>query len=110
MPTIPQRIVIGAIVLLAIVYASDDLYVRHRIAAHKQNDPLEVLVYPRILEIPEKGRHVEYALDVRSPTGSQSCVHSLFPHFGYDPCWYVRREIKKPIPMAAVPVIWRGPR
>jgi hypothetical protein len=24
--------------------------------------------------------------------GNQKCVYSLFPHFGYNPCWYVNRH------------------
>jgi|SRR5579871_1859222 len=27
----------------------------------------------------------------------QTCIRSLFPHFGYDPCWYVRRNAQKMI-------------
>jgi len=27
---------------------------------------------------------------------NQVCVHSLFPHFGYSPCWYLsRRNVKR---------------
>jgi hypothetical protein len=27
----------------------------------------------------------------------QVCVQSLFPHFGYAPCWYVKRHTDKRI-------------
>ena len=23
---------------------------------------------------------------------SQTCVNSIFPHFGYNPCWYLKRH------------------
>jgi hypothetical protein len=25
-------------------------------------------------------------------TQNQDCVHSLFPHMGYSPCWYLNRN------------------
>jgi hypothetical protein len=27
------------------------------------------------------------------------CVHSLFPHAGDLPCWYLKRKFAQPIPM-----------
>jgi len=26
------------------------------------------------------------------PPQKQTCVNSLFPHLGYSPCWYLRRN------------------
>ena len=88
-----------AVLLLACVYAYDGLSVRHRMGAQKQGDPFDTVTYPRVLAIPHKGNRVEYALDATSPMESESCVHSLFPHFGYSPCWYVNRKAQNPIPM-----------
>jgi hypothetical protein len=85
--------------LLAALYLYDYLSIRHRMSAHKDNDPFDTIVYPHILAIPQKGNRVEYALDAVSPMESQSCVHSLFPHFGYSPCWYVKHETQMPTPM-----------
>ena len=28
---------------------------------------------------------------------NQVCTNSIFPHLGYDPCWYVRRHTRKMI-------------
>ena len=28
---------------------------------------------------------------------AQTCVHSLFPHFGYPPCWYLSRHAEQRI-------------
>ena len=99
MRPILKRIFIIALVVLAVLYFYDFLSVRRRMSAQKQGDPFDTLVYPRVLAIPHKGNRVEYALDVQSPTQSEPCVHSLFPHFGYTPCWYVNRELRNPIPM-----------
>ena len=53
----------------------------------------------RLLAIPLKSGRTEYELDARQPEVTVSCVRALFPHQGYQPCWYVRRNSQKPIPM-----------
>lgn len=88
------RILYALLMLLAIVYSYDYASVRLRMNAQKPGDPIDVLTYPHILAIPQKGNKVEYALDAQSPMESESCVHSLFPHYGYTPCWYVLRRSK----------------
>jgi hypothetical protein len=103
MPFNLRRVLIVVAVLFAAVYAYDYLSVRHRLAAQKQGDPFDVVTYPHLLAIPQKGNRVEYALDVQSPMVSESCVHSLFPHSGYTPCWYVNRRAKTPVPMFLLP-------
>jgi hypothetical protein len=85
--------------LLAFAYIFDYLSVRYRMRAPKTGDPFDTVTYPRVLAIPQKGNRVEYALDAQSPMETQTCVHSLFPHFGYTPCWYLNRKIQNPIPM-----------
>ena len=94
-----QRILIVAAVLVAVAYFYDYLFVRHRSAEHLQGDPFDSVTYPRLLAIPQKGNRVEYALDAQSPMMTESCVHSLFPHEGYSPCWYVSRRAQRPVPM-----------
>lgn len=102
MRSIWKQLLVTALLLVAAVYMYDDLSVRHRMSARKQGDPFDVVTYPRLLAIPQKGNRVEYALDVQSPMESEPCVHSLFPHFGYNPCWYVNRKDQGPIPMVIV--------
>lgn len=100
MPRILQSSLIILALLLAAVYLCDYLSVRHRMSAQKQGDPFDTIEYPHVLAIPQKGNRIEYALDAQSPMESQPCVHSLFPHFGYSPCWYVQHEAQTPTPMA----------
>ncbi len=98
-----QRVLIAAAVLLAAAYAYDYFSVRHRMAAHTQGDPFDAITYPHLLAIPQKGNRVEYALDAQSPMMTEPCVHSLFPHEGYSPCWYVSRKAQSPTPMFLLP-------
>ena len=88
--------------VLAIAYGYDFASVRRRMSAQKPGDPFDVVTYPHLLAIPQKGNKVDYELDAQSPMETESCVHSLFPHYGYTPCWYVLRRSKSPTQMTIV--------
>jgi len=94
-----NRILYAIILLIALTYGYDYASVRRRMSAQKPGDPFDVVTYPRLLAIPLKGNKVDYELDAQSPMESESCVHSLFPHYGYTPCWYVLRKSKNPTQM-----------
>jgi hypothetical protein len=53
----------------------------------------------RLYAIPLKNGATEYELDARQPKETVKCVRALFPHLGYSPCWYLRQNSQKPIPM-----------
>src|SRR6266851_5753864 len=53
----------------------------------------------RLYAIALKNGRTEYQLDARQPEVTVPCVRALFPHLGYSPCWYLRRNSQKPIPM-----------
>jgi hypothetical protein len=46
--------------------------------------------------IPKKNGKTEF---VFQPAQLQQCVHSLFAHEGYLPCWYLSRHPEQPIKM-----------
>jgi len=94
-----KRILIAAIAALALVFCGDYLSLRVRMLHPKPADPLESLKTLRVLAIPEKNGKTEYEVDARNPEQTITCVHSLFPHSGYAPCWYVKPRINQPIPM-----------
>jgi hypothetical protein len=96
------RILYALLTLVAAAYGYDYVSVRHRMSAQKPGDPFDVVTYPHLLAIPQKGNKVDYELDAQSPMESQTCVHSLFPHYGYTPCWYVVRKSKDPTQMMIV--------
>jgi hypothetical protein len=94
-----NRIFYAILLVIAAAYGYDYASVRWRMSAQKPGDPFDVVTYPHLLAIPLKGNKVDYELDAQSPMESDPCVHSLFPHFGYIPCWYVRRRSKNPTQM-----------
>ena len=96
---LPRRILTAAVAALALVFCGDYVSLRVRMLHPKPADPFESLKTLRVLAIPEKNGKTEYEVDARNPEKTVTCVHSLFPHSGYSPCWYVKPRINQPIPM-----------
>jgi hypothetical protein len=96
------RFLYALILFFAVAYGYDFASVRSRMSAKKPGDPFDVVTYPHLLAIPQKGNKVDYELDAQSPMETESCVHSLFPHYGYTPCWYILRKSKSPTQMMIV--------
>jgi len=84
---------------LVLAYCGDYAWFRIRLLHPKQSDPVESFTVPRLLAIPEKGGKTSYEIDQQNPEHTITCVHSLFPHAGYSPCWYVKPRIDQPIQM-----------
>ena len=108
---IVKRILIATVLAAVLLYLGDALSVRlHNIHPHS-NDPFESLTAPRILAIPENNGKIAYEPDIQQPSQTITCVHSLFPHSGFSPCWYVRKQMQQPVPMilffsARSPRVW----
>jgi hypothetical protein len=98
-PILAKRFLIVFVLVLGFVYFGDYLYVRVRMLHPKPADPFESIKSLRILAIPEKNGKTEYEVDAQNPEQTVTCVHSLFPHYSYSPCWYVKPRINRPIPM-----------
>ena len=79
---------LGAMILFAaLMYAADYLSLRFRIP--KNRNPFGTVTVTQTYVIHEKNGKTEYQFP---PPQDQVCVQSLFPHFGYSPCWYLRRH------------------
>jgi hypothetical protein len=92
MKSLPLRLLSAVLLLVALVYGGDWMSLRYRVWRHRE-------VFGRVSVTPvyvihEKNGKTEYQYN--SPQ-DQVCVHSLFPHFGYSPCWYVNRHTEKQI-------------
>ena len=86
------RIVVAVVLLVLLAYAGDYISVRYRIP--KRRDPFATVTIQPYYAIHQKNGRTEY--DFAQPE-TQVCVRSLFPHFGYSPCWYVNRHTDKRI-------------
>ena len=89
-----KRLLIIALVSLSILYIADYGVIRYRMATNRT--AFGVVTVERYYAVPQKNRKTEFYFDQPE---NQSCVHSLFPHFGYSPCWYLNRKKVKRINM-----------
>ena len=84
---------LGAIVLLAaVLYGGEDLSLRYRVP--KSREPFGSVTVQPLYVIHQKNGKVEYQF---APPQDQPCVWALLPHFGYKPCWYLRRHAQQQI-------------
>jgi hypothetical protein len=84
---------------LIITYIYDFAYFRMRMIHPGPSNPVETFTAPRLYAIGVKGGKVEFELDAQNPQQTWTCAHSLFPHAGYSPCWYIKDKSRQPIPM-----------
>jgi len=96
--------VISAALVCALAYAVDSISVRVRSRHPTATSPYETVTTTRVLAIPEKNNKVEYQIDAQNPEQTVTCVHALFPHDAHAPCWYLKGNIDRPIPMLILPI------
>ena len=102
-----RRALLAVVALLAIVYIADYAGVRLRASHPRLGRAYDSVQMVRLYAIPLKNGRTEYELDALRPQETVTCVRSLFPHLGYSPCWYLRRNSDKPIPMTIVlSIVW----
>jgi hypothetical protein len=94
-----KRALVLGVALGTIVYVGDYAAVRLRAAYPRLGNAFASVQMVRLYAIPLKNGRTEYQLDAVQPEVTVSCVRALFPHMGYPPCWYLRRNSQKPIPM-----------
>jgi hypothetical protein len=87
-----QAALSAVIVSFALLYVGDYASVRYRIP--RSRDPFGTVEVQPYYVVPLKDGKTEFMF---LKPESQVCVHSLFPHLGHDPCWYVSRHRDKPI-------------
>jgi hypothetical protein len=96
-------LLLSAIALLCVLYAGDELYFQYRIHSAKSADSFGAVDMQRVLAIELKGGKVQYTMDRQQPEQIEKCVHSLFPHAGFDACWYLVRKSRQAIPLLIFP-------
>ncbi len=84
----------------ASIYGGDYLVLRIRITRATATTPFESMTRTRVLVIPQKNGKFDYEVDQLQPQETLTCVHALFPHYGDQPCWYLKPRINQPIPVS----------
>lgn len=94
MKSVMKRVVIvgtaAMIVLLAALYIGDYCAVRYRIPGGREQFGQVTLNTLYVIHV--KGGKIQYE---PGPQETDTCVHSMFPHFGDSPCWYLMRHTDK---------------
>jgi hypothetical protein len=79
-----QRTLLGGLVLFVLIYTCDFLLLRYRITTN--HGPFGTVTVRPYYAVPQKNHKTEFLFDEPQ---DQTCVHSLFPHLGDQPCWYL---------------------
>ena len=82
-----KRIFFISILALAVLYAGDYLSLRYQIP--KGRAQFGVVRIQSYYAVGLKSGKTDFMF--LGPK-NQTCVHSLFPHFGDSPCWYLNRK------------------
>jgi len=70
-----------------LAYICDSLYIRHKMAGANSSEAFgTVQFYPAT-----KLKNGKLDIYLESPE-NEVCIHALFPHYGYNPCWYAKRN------------------
>jgi len=94
-----KRALLLIVALAVLLYVGDYALVRLRMAFPKLGPAMDSVQMERLYAIALKNGRTEYQLDAQQPEVTVTCVRALFPHLSYSPCWYLRRNSQKPIPM-----------
>jgi hypothetical protein len=76
--------------LLVIAYGADYCVFRYRLATKHQ--PFGSVTVQHYYSVAHKDGKTELFFDPPLP---MPCAHSLFPHSGVSPCWYLRRHAEQ---------------
>lgn len=92
-------LVISVLAVLCALYVGDELSFQYRVRGAQSGNTFGAVDMQRMLAIHLKGGKVQYTLDRVQPAQIQKCVYALFPHAGFEPCWYLVRQSQQPIPL-----------
>jgi hypothetical protein len=82
------------VLLLLFIYAADFLSARFGFPNHRAI--YGSVVVDKTYAVTQKNQKQEFYF---LPPETQTCVNSLFPHFGAPPCWYLKRHQSQQVQM-----------
>jgi len=94
-----RRVLLGLVALFVLLYLVDFAWYELRVFVPKLGQSTGSVHRIRLLAISSRGNKVEYEIDAVHPQEDVPCSHSIFPHSGNRPCWYMVHHANDPIPM-----------
>ena len=89
--------VLGALLIAAgIAYLADSLYIRHELVGTNSAAAFGNVRFYYATKL----KNGKFTIYQDSPQ-NEVCVHALFPHYGYKPCWFARRNTVRVVAGAA---------
>ena len=89
--------VLGALLIAAgTAYLGDSLYIRHKVAGANSAATLGNMRFYYATKL-KNGKLNIY----QDSPQTEVCVHALFPHYGYKPCWFASRNTVRVVAGAA---------
>lgn len=89
-----RRILFASLLTAAVVYVADYLVLRYRMARNQA--PFSTVTVRPYYAVPRKDHKVEFLF---ADPQDETCVNSLLPHLGDNPCWYLRRNKERRVDM-----------
>jgi len=86
------RLLLWTVGIFCLIYVVDFAQIHYRMA--NGSSAFGAVTIDRYSVIHEKNNRMEFNFIGSEP---QSCLHSLFPHAGFAPCWYARRHTEQSI-------------
>ncbi len=83
---IALQVALAVCVAVSGFYVGDGLVARYRLSRGRLLGQVSV---GHLYAIKQKSGKTEF---VDAGTEAETCAHSLFPQFGYPPCWYLSRH------------------
>ena len=75
------------LIAAGMAYLGDSLYIRHEVAGANSAAAFGNVRFYYATKL----RNGKYTIYQDSPQ-NEVCVHALFPHYGYKPCWFASRN------------------
>jgi hypothetical protein len=88
-----RRVFLYLAICAAVTWICDYLSVQFKFPYRNPIGNVPVQTY---YAVPQKDGKTEFLFD---QPATQDCVHSIFPHSGYNPCWYVSRHKQRRVDM-----------
>lgn len=93
------RVLLAGLALFVVVYIADYAVLKVRASRGNGAGAFDSVTIVQGTQL--KNGRVEVFTDQGQPT---RCVNSIFPHLGYSPCWYLRRNQMQLIGASLLPI------
>ncbi len=88
-----KRAIVSLVLAFVVVYAADFGWIEYRASGTEAFGSIQV---ERYYAVKQKDGKTEYMFD---KPAAETCVNSIFPHWGHSPCWYLSRHTRKRVDM-----------